>query len=1532
MVSFASSTTRSLPATALCCAVMALLGSAARGGVVHYAPIALTGERGAAAGYGPDLGEGVYFSAFRTTPVLNQSGEVAFRSALSGPGVDESNDVGVWKTSDGTLQLVAREGAAGPGPGLGPNVFFTATSYHSGFSDDPILNSAGVVLFPASLTGDGVSPDNDYGRWTDAGGILTPVARQGSDAFGPRLGDGVFFTYPGGPAFNSQGHAAFISGLTGAGVDATNDEGIWLYEDGALTTIARTGVAGPGPALEPGDYFVALDSPILNDVSTVVFKGQVAGAGVDASNDRGLWTYQNGVLTPRVREGDAGSLGPNLGPGFTFSALYSADINASGEIVFDGRAVDTSDGSQVPGIWLDSDANRTQIIGLGDAVAGSGLQPGTTVASMALPLLNAYGDVAFRGTIAGPGVASPTDRGIFTNAGGELVMLAREYDAELGPGTDDGAEFYSFSNVMFNAQGDVAFTAELTVELRQHDYNRGDGIWATKDGVIHEIIRVGDYFDADPGPGVDMQQVLLFDFLDWDTSAGGNGRKLHFTDDGLIAFAVVLENGAGGVYTAQIVSDDPLSGDFDADGDVDATDFFAWQQAPSIGSLDQWKTAYGATAAAVYSAAVPEPTGHILLLGSFLVALMVRARSPGFSLLPALSASITNPGGRKRSPARDFTSAAGGVVSISCLSARSHWLAVRAAVVLLAAAPLPVHADDFEWSLPLDGFFISAGPWTRLTGTSSPPPGSGDLAIFNEAGAYTATFTNNRTTEDLQIDAGDVTFRSSGTDRTYSLTGDAVLDGGDLVLGVAGDALDLNVGNVLRVRDGSRLDIEHGSDVAVTGQLRVGAHSSGDGTVVVNGSTLATSANNAAIIGASGSMGQLQLVSGSKGTIGSNLHIAASAVTGSSGSVSVSTDSTLSVAGDINMTTGTNTSQTAFLFVDTGGAMTTDGNFNIGTGTSTGQLAFFSVASGSSFNQQGAGTIDIGGAAAAGNSARLDVNGGSFTSGTGQISVHETGVLGVAGGSFTANGPVVLDSNSSFVLETGDFEAKTGLDNSAGGTIDHRDGTLTVSGGHFQATADIIGNEEYTISGAAAGNRPKLQLTSGATADVTLALNIGAGGTDGDMRIEGGAQLTHTIARLATNAGSDVDVVVTGSGSLWRAIRGFGFALFRVGGAGTAEVQVLDEAELYTGGGTLGQFAGGDGTVRVNNSMWTSTSDVEVGVAGTGLVDITQGSTVQIQRHLEIGTVNNGASHGDVLVRFGSTLTAIDAGIGGTADAAGGTGRLYVEDGLARFSGEVKIWAGGEMEIGAAGVFSSQPFVAAAEIDHTHSGTFLFNRGKLQVESFLGNLNNPAGTLAPGPDFSAGPGAGATAIAGNYTQGNDARLDIEVGGTIPGALHDIVQVSGTSNIDGWLDLTLLGSFEPGVDDEFIVLSATTLNGFFNNVFTGQRLRTTGDEGSFVVNYGVGSAFPANQIVLSDYLPFFSADREPDGDVDGADFLAIQRSNKSLIPAWQDQYGSGPAAIAGQHAVPEPASCVLLLLAALAAVWRQHADVVVATQR
>ncbi len=57
----------------------------------------------------------------------------------------------------------------------------------------------------------------------------------------------------------------------------------------------------------------------------------------------------------------------------------------------------------------------------------------------------------------------------------------------------------------------------------------------------------------------------------------------------------------------------------------------------------------------------------------------------------------------------------------------------------------------------------------------------------------------------------------------------------------------------------------------------------------------------------------------------------------------------------------------------------------------------------------------------------------------------------------------------------------------------------------------------------------------------------------------------------------------------------------------------------------------------------------------------------------------------------------------------------------------------------------------------------------------------------------------------------------------------------------------------------------------------------------------------------------SVDTEPDGDVDGTDFLVIQRDDPTLIPEWQAQYGSESGSLAAGHTVPEPMTTGLVLL-------------------
>ena len=108
-----------------------------------------------------------------------------------------------------------------------------------------------------------------------------------------------------------------------------------------------------------------------------------------------------------------------------------------------------------------------------------------------------------------------------------------------------------------------------------------------------------------------------------------------FNSDGVIAWRSWEYNGSDfidpaitGHHSPELVVDytppATASGDFDADGDVDGTDFLAWQRGevsspPEASDLTDWQTAYGNGASSQLAVGVPEPSsGLLLLLGSLL--------------------------------------------------------------------------------------------------------------------------------------------------------------------------------------------------------------------------------------------------------------------------------------------------------------------------------------------------------------------------------------------------------------------------------------------------------------------------------------------------------------------------------------------------------------------------------------------------------------------------------------------------------------------------------------------------------------------------------------------------------------------------------------------------------------------------------------------------------------------------------------------------------------------------------------------------
>jgi hypothetical protein len=88
---------------------------------------------------------------------------------------------------------------------------------------------------------------------------------------------------------------------------------------------------------------------------------------------------------------------------------------------------------------------------------------------------------------------------------------------------------------------------------------------------------------------------------------------------------------------------------------------------------------------------------------------------------------------------------------------------------------------------------------------------------------------------------------------------------------------------------------------------------------------------------------------------------------------------------------------------------------------------------------------------------------------------------------------------------------------------------------------------------------------------------------------------------------------------------------------------------------------------------------------------------------------------------------------------------------------------------------------------------------------------NEGGLVSPG--FS----PGTLTIDGDYTQGPDARLLLEIAGLQPGQF-DVFNVTGTATLHGFLEISLLDGFQPLTGDAFPIFTYASLVGQFDSIF------------------------------------------------------------------------------------------------------------------
>jgi hypothetical protein len=199
----------------------------------------------------PGLPDGVVFTTTDSTFFFaNDAGQIVQIANLSGPGIDTSNDSGIW-LSGTTSHLIAREGSQAPGLPAG-TVFANPTGPTFLRFDH---NNRSDVAFTAIATGSG----GGTGLWSGQPGNAKLIAMSGNQVPGFSAGT-QFGTDVSWLALSDNGGLAFLTNITGKqdAIFATDSAGNLEY------------ITGSGNLLHVGDnQFRTVSTLSLFDFNTL---------------------------------------------------------------------------------------------------------------------------------------------------------------------------------------------------------------------------------------------------------------------------------------------------------------------------------------------------------------------------------------------------------------------------------------------------------------------------------------------------------------------------------------------------------------------------------------------------------------------------------------------------------------------------------------------------------------------------------------------------------------------------------------------------------------------------------------------------------------------------------------------------------------------------------------------------------------------------------------------------------------------------------------------------------------------------------------------------------------------------------------------------------------------------------------------------------------------------------------------------------------------------------------------------------------
>lgn len=396
-----------------------------------------------------------------------------------------------------------------------------------------------------------------------------------------------------------------------------------------------------------------------------------------------------------------------------------------------------------------------------------------------------------------------------------------------------------------------------------------------------------------------------------------------------------------------------------------------------------------------------------------------------------------------------------------------------------------------------------------------------------------------------------------------------------------------------------------------------------------------------------------------------------------------------------------------------------------------------------------------------------------------------------------------LFDNDNKLIKNGAGLASIGVRFNNTGTVVLNDGILSLDAGStHSAASDISGNGILRLNGGthsfADGYVSSVALTrlqGGAIQGVTGGAVTFLGTLEGGGVVRNAASLQVANANLSYTTMQNIALARLGNANLTViTLTGNGKTVLASGGS-----HVLNGTNTgYTSYLQQGHTLQNDGQFRVDAGAGQS-NNLYIDGSSTG---------VAASRLVNTGEMTLSSSGGNLMIRrYNGNNDVVFENSGKLIKDGTGNAQLYAMN--LQNTGEVHVQQG-KLQ------YLSPPMQNNGRVIVDAGATFeasLVNHGRLMgngtVLASAGVENH--GIVAPGAS------AGTLNITGNYVQGADGRLDIELGGVLPGIDFDRLLVSGNATLNGVLDVTHLAGYAPKIGDSFIVLASSRLYGAFSSL-------------------------------------------------------------------------------------------------------------------